>query len=66
MSVQLLQEAEQPGQEEVEEETGVVKGGDEEKDNVEASKGENPLEKYMKMVLEARERERRQVSCKQF
>ncbi|KAG7227653.1 hypothetical protein INR49_029414 [Caranx melampygus] len=56
----LLQEAEQPGQEEKEEETGIKEGGDEEKDNGEGSKTENPLEKYMKMVLEAREKERGQ------
>ncbi|XP_044073720.1 oral-facial-digital syndrome 1 protein homolog [Siniperca chuatsi] len=60
----LLQQVEQPGQEK-EEETGIKKGGDEEQkqeaDNVgEESKGENPLEKYMKMVLEAREKQHAQ------
>ncbi|XP_071331455.1 centriole and centriolar satellite protein ofd1 isoform X2 [Trachinotus anak] len=59
----LLQEVEQPEQEDEEEEgeTLIKKGGDEEqKDDGEEPKGENPLEKYMKMVLEARERERGQ------
>lgn len=68
MSNQLLQEMEQPGQEkEEEEETAVKKGGDEEQkqeadNDEEESKGENPLEKYMKMVLEAREKQHAQVS----
>ncbi|XP_074515244.1 centriole and centriolar satellite protein ofd1 isoform X1 [Sebastes fasciatus] len=62
----LLQEMEQPGQEkEEEEETAVKKGGDEEQkqeadNDEEESKGENPLEKYMKMVLEAREKQHAQ------
>ncbi len=68
MSNQLFQEVEQPGQEKEEEEIGIDKGGDEEKkqeadNDGEESKGENPLEKYMKMVLEAREKQRVQVSC---
>ncbi|XP_033984510.1 oral-facial-digital syndrome 1 protein homolog isoform X2 [Trematomus bernacchii] len=54
----LLQELEQQGQEEEEEETGATKGDEELKQEAtndrEESKGENPLEKYMKMVLEAR------------
>ncbi|TKS67130.1 Oral-facial-digital syndrome 1 protein -like protein [Collichthys lucidus] len=63
----LLQDVEQPGQEEEkeEEETEIKKGEDEEQkqetDNGrEESKGENPLEKYMKMVLEAREKQHAQ------
>ena len=61
---QLLQEVEQPEQEEQEEdETGIKKGGNEkQKDDGEVSKGENPLEKYMKIVLEAREKQHAQVS----
>lgn len=55
----LLQEVEQPGEKEEEDETGIKKGGDEEqKDDVEEAKSENPLEKYMKMVLEAKEKQR--------
>lgn len=70
MSNQLLQDAEQPGQEvekeEEEEETEIKRGEDEEPkeetDDVrEESKDENPLEKYMKMVLEAREKQHAQV-----
>lgn len=68
MSNQLLQDVEQPGQEEEkeEEETEIKKVEDEEQkqetDNGrEESKGENPLEKYMKMVLEAREKQHAQV-----
>lgn len=60
---------EQSGQEkEEEEETGSEKGADEEqkqeavKDGEEAE-GENPLERYMKMVLEARQKQNTQVSC---
>ncbi|XP_035860520.1 oral-facial-digital syndrome 1 protein homolog isoform X3 [Sander lucioperca] len=63
----LLQEMEQPGQrkEEEEEETGIKEGADEEQkqeadNDGEESKGENPLEKYMKMVLEAREKQHAQ------
>ncbi|XP_070770796.1 centriole and centriolar satellite protein ofd1 [Enoplosus armatus] len=61
----LLQQVEQPGQEKEEQETGIKKGGDEEQkqetdDDGEESKGENPLEKYMKMVLEAREKQHAQ------
>lgn len=73
MSIQLLQEMEQPGQrkEEEEEETGIKEGADEEQkqeadNDGEESKGENPLEKYMKMVLEAREKQHAQVSCTHF
>lgn len=54
---------EQAGQDE--EDTGITKSGNDEQkpDDVrEETKGENPLEKYMKMVLEARERQRAQVS----
>lgn len=65
MSNQLMQQVEKPGQEE---EIGSKKGGDlepkqEADDDGEESKGENPLEKYMKMVLEAREKQHAQVSC---
>ncbi|XP_022046508.1 centriole and centriolar satellite protein ofd1 isoform X2 [Acanthochromis polyacanthus] len=61
----LLEEVERSEQKE-EVETLVKKGGDEEqRDETDAgdreeSKGENPLEKYMKMVLEAREKQRAQ------
>ncbi|XP_041806538.1 oral-facial-digital syndrome 1 protein homolog isoform X2 [Chelmon rostratus] len=67
----LLQDVEQPGQEkEEEEETGRNKGGDEdqkqEADNgEEKSKSENPLEKYMKMVLEAREKQHAQSPARE-
>lgn len=63
-SNQLLQEVENPKQEE-EEETGVKKGVDEEisVEKYNESKSENPLDKYMKMVLEAREKQHAQVSC---
>ncbi|XP_035532156.1 oral-facial-digital syndrome 1 protein homolog isoform X2 [Morone saxatilis] len=59
----VLQEVEQPPGEEGETET--EKGGDEEQNQEadndgEESKGENPLEKYMKMVLEAREKQHAQ------
>nr|XP_046259165.1 oral-facial-digital syndrome 1 protein homolog isoform X2 [Scatophagus argus] len=59
----LSQDVEHPRQEaEEDEETGIKKGGDEvQKQEVnndgEEAKGENPLEKYMKMVLEAREKQ---------
>uniref|UniRef100_A0A3Q3QQX0 Uncharacterized protein n=1 Tax=Monopterus albus TaxID=43700 RepID=A0A3Q3QQX0_MONAL len=53
----LLQVAEQPREEE-EKETGIKKGGDEEAgDDGRKSEGDNPLEKYMKIVLEAREKQ---------
>lgn len=59
---------EHPGQEK--EESGIQKGEDEEQkqemddDDREIFKGgENPLEKYMKMVLETREKQHVQVSC---
>ncbi|XP_059199608.1 centriole and centriolar satellite protein ofd1 [Centropristis striata] len=60
----LLQEMEQPGQEKEEEAAaGIEKGAAEEQrqeaDNDE-DEGENPLEKYMKMVLEAREKQHAQ------
>ncbi|XP_026231999.1 oral-facial-digital syndrome 1 protein homolog isoform X3 [Anabas testudineus] len=53
----LLQEVVQSGQEE--EETGIKKSEEEQKagDEGERSKDENPLEKYMKMVLEARSKQ---------
>uniref|UniRef100_A0A671WCM7 OFD1 centriole and centriolar satellite protein n=1 Tax=Sparus aurata TaxID=8175 RepID=A0A671WCM7_SPAAU len=64
-----LQDVEKPGQEEEdkEDEGGVIKKqGDEEQkqeagNDGEESKGENPLEKYMKMVLEAREKQHAQT-----
>lgn len=63
-SNQLLQEVENPKQKEEEEETGVKKGIDEEISGEKyESKSENPLDKYMKMVLEAREKQHAQVSC---
>lgn len=59
-SNQLLREVE-------EEEAGGKEGGDEELEketaNEEEPEGENPLEKYMKMVLEAREKQHAQVRC---
>ncbi|KAI3356275.1 hypothetical protein L3Q82_017524, partial [Scortum barcoo] len=64
----LLQEVEQPGQEkEEEEEIGIEKGGDgeqrqEAENDKEEPQAENPLEKYMKMVLEAREKQQAQSS----
>lgn len=68
MSNQSLQDAEKPGREEEDDEEGGVikKQGDEEQkqeagNDGEESKGENPLEKYMKMVLEAREKQHAQV-----
>lgn len=61
-SNQLLQEVENPKQEE--EEIGVKKGVDEEISGEKyESKSENPLDKYMKMVLEARGKQHAQVSC---
>lgn len=73
MSNQSLQDVEKPGQEEEdkEDEGGVIKKqGDEEQkqeagNDGEESKGENPLEKYMKMVLEAREKQHAQVGWAQ-
>ncbi|CAJ1079492.1 oral-facial-digital syndrome 1 protein [Xyrichtys novacula] len=64
----LLEEVEQTGEKEGEEkeEASVVKTEDEEQrrdaddEEGEKSKSENPLEKYMKMVLEAREKQRPQ------
>ncbi|KAF3694792.1 Oral-facial-digital syndrome 1 protein -like protein [Channa argus] len=60
----LLEETEQPGQKK-EEETGIKKGGDEEQSEEaaddEESKNKNPLEKYMKMILEARETQQSQI-----
>lgn len=61
-SNQLLREVE-----EEEEAAGGKEGGDEELEketaNEEEPEGENPLEKYMKMVLEAREKQHAQVRC---
>ncbi|XP_068560942.1 centriole and centriolar satellite protein ofd1 isoform X2 [Cebidichthys violaceus] len=58
----LLQEMEQPGLEKEEEEETELKKRDEEQtqeadNDGEESKGENPLEKYMKLVLETREKQ---------
>lgn len=51
-------------EEEVQEEEMGMKKGEEEAENAgEESKDENPLEKYMKMVLEAREKQHAQVKC---
>ncbi|XP_019945416.2 centriole and centriolar satellite protein ofd1 isoform X1 [Paralichthys olivaceus] len=59
----LVQEEEHLGQEEEEEERRKKTEGDEEQeDDVEEPKGENPLEKYMRMVLEAREKQPTQSS----
>ena len=63
LSNKVMQEEEHPGQEEEEEERRKKTEGDEEQqDVVEEPEGENPLEKYMKMVLEAREKQPTQVS----
>ncbi|KAK2839866.1 hypothetical protein Q5P01_013606 [Channa striata] len=61
----LLEEVEPPGLEK-EEQIGITKGGDEEqkdqsRDDEAESKDVNPLEKYMKMVLEAREKQHAQI-----
>ena len=64
-----MQEEEHPGQEEEEEEEergNKTEGDEEQKDDVEEPEGENPLEKYMKMVLEAREKQPTQVSLSQI
>ncbi|CAN9497697.1 unnamed protein product [Ophioblennius macclurei] len=60
----LSREVERPAGEE-EEETSIEQGGGEERTKEtaiekEESKSENPLEKYMKMVLESREKQREQ------
>ncbi|XP_026150712.1 centriole and centriolar satellite protein ofd1 isoform X3 [Mastacembelus armatus] len=65
----LSQELEKTGQEE-EEETGIRKGEDEKEeeeigDDGGKSKSENPLEKYMKMILEAREKQQAQVPARE-
>lgn len=63
MPHQLSQDVEQAGQDE--EDTGITKSGNDEQkqDDVrEETKDENPLEKYMRMVLEAREQRRAQAS----
>ncbi|XP_029385879.1 centriole and centriolar satellite protein ofd1 isoform X2 [Echeneis naucrates] len=62
-----LQGVEPPGQEKKEEGITKIDQGEEkeQKDEGEETKGENPLEKYMKMVLEAREREQGQHSGKE-
>lgn len=66
MSNQLLEELEEPALEKEDEETEIKKRDEEqtqEADNDgEESKGENPLQKYMKMVLEAREKQHEEVS----
>ena len=67
LSNQLLQEVEPPGKED-EEDAEVKKGEGEGKreeadSSTEESKGENPLDKYMKMVLQAREKQHIQASC---
>ncbi|CAK6953986.1 centriole and centriolar satellite protein ofd1 [Scomber scombrus] len=58
----LSQEVEKPREEvqEEEEEMGMKKGGEQGENAGEESKDENPLEKYMKMVLEAREKQHAQ------
>lgn len=63
LSNQLLEEAVQTEKEgeETEEEADIKKGEDDEQSR-EEPKVENPLEKYMKMVLEAREKQNEQVS----
>lgn len=47
-----------------EEEKGITEGGEEEAENdkEEPKAPENPLEKYMKMVLEAREKQHAEVN----
>uniref|UniRef100_A0A3B3VBT8 OFD1 centriole and centriolar satellite protein n=1 Tax=Poecilia latipinna TaxID=48699 RepID=A0A3B3VBT8_9TELE len=58
----LLEEAVQLGKEgeETEEEAADVKKGEDDEQSREEPKVENPLEKYMKMVLEAREKQNEQ------
>lgn len=59
---QLLQEVEQSGQEAEETEMRSERQTEEAgNDEEEKAKDENPLEKYMKMVLEAREKQHVQV-----
>lgn len=53
-SKQLLQKVEQPEEEEEESE-------EDDRQKKEETKDENPLEKYMKMVLEARGKQREEV-----
>lgn len=54
---QLLQEVEEAGQKEAEE-TEISKGREEEDcSNEEGPKTENPLDKYMKIILEARKKQ---------
>ncbi|KAM4561746.1 centriole and centriolar satellite protein ofd1 [Fundulus diaphanus] len=62
----LVEEAMQPEKEEEmkEEETDIRKGEDDEQSR-EEPKVENPLDKYMKMVLEAREKQHEQMSVRE-
>lgn len=66
VSYQIVREAERPQQEEEEIKTG---GDEEEREEVEndgeTSAGANPLDKYMKVVMEAREKQHSQVRCTQ-
>ncbi|XP_034416827.1 oral-facial-digital syndrome 1 protein homolog isoform X2 [Cyclopterus lumpus] len=62
---ELLKEMEKPGLDKEKEEETKIKKSDEEQaqeadNDGEESKGENPLQKYMKMVLEAREKQHEQ------
>ncbi|XP_007546446.1 centriole and centriolar satellite protein ofd1 isoform X1 [Poecilia formosa] len=61
-TVTLLEEAVQLGKEgeETEEEAADIKKGEDDEQSREEPKVENPLEKYMKMVLEAREKQNEQ------
>lgn len=62
LPIQLLEEAVQSeNKEETKEEIDIGKGKDNEQ-NKEEPKEENPLEKYMKMVLEARGKQQEKVS----
>lgn len=66
MSNQSLQEVEEPGQKE-DEDREISKGREEEDHSDEGgSKMENPLDKYMKIVLEARQKQQSEVSFSRF
>lgn len=66
MSHQTLQDVEQLEKEEENSEKSKGQGEEqkqEAEDNAKESKGENPLEKYMKMVLEARRQQQQEKVC---
>lgn len=66
MSKQPLQEVEEPGQK-GEEEIEISKGREEEiPGDEEGSKTENPLDKYMKIILEAQKAKQKEASFSNF